>query len=417
MRLRKLIKKYYKLLENYFSLSILQFFNFIIPFITLPYLLKILGNELFGLIMFAFSFVQYFNIFTDFGFNLYAPKEIAKNIKNKQKINEIYSSIYVIKFFIFMISLVILSLCVIFIQKFQNYSLIYFLSMGMVFGQILFPAWFFQGIEEMRYITLLNLMAKSLFAFSIFLFVRSKNMYLFVPLLNSAGFISAGLIGQYIAFRKFGIRFTFLSYKQLKIHFKNSSMYFLSRISTSIYTSSNTFVLGLFAGNIAVANYSIAEKIYIGLQQIIYPITNALYPYISKTKNIQLMKKITIFVSASVIIFCIFIYLHSNFILQLIFSTHNIISSNVLKIFSLAIIFVTPSLLIGYPLLGAVGYHNYVNWSVIYGSIFHILGIFTLIFIHKVLPEFIAFLTLLTEVIVFYLRFKGIKKFNIWRSV
>lgn len=60
----------------------------------------------------------------------------------------------------------------------------------------------------------------------------------------------------------------------------------------SIYTSANAFVLGLFTNNTMVGYYSMAEKLYMAIQSLYGPITQALYPYVAKEKNIKLFKKI-----------------------------------------------------------------------------------------------------------------------------
>lgn len=85
----KLKSDYKVLLENFFSLSALQIVGYILPLITIPYLVRVLGVDKYGLVSFATAFLVYFQILTDYGFNLSATKEISVHRDDQTKLSEI----------------------------------------------------------------------------------------------------------------------------------------------------------------------------------------------------------------------------------------------------------------------------------------------------------------------------------------
>lgn len=394
-----------RLLSNFFSLSILQAANYVLPLITLPYLVRVLGPEKYGLIVFAQAFIQYFNILTDYGFNLSATREISIYRDDLQKVSEIFSSVMVIKFGLLVLSLVIMSVLVFSCWKFRQDWLVYYLTFGTVIGQVLFPVWFFQGMERMKYITYLNLTAKLIFTVAIFIFISDKLDYWKVPLFNSSGYIIAGIISLLLVYKNFNTTFKFNRYELIKKYFKDSSQFFLSRVSVSVYTSSNIFVLGLFTTHEMVGYYSMAEKLYQAVQYLYSPVVQTLYPYITKSKNIQLFKKI--FKAAVLInIICVFvIFLLDKNIFRLLFADKTSLESmRILRVFLVTLIVIVPSIMLGYPYLAAMGYPAYANKSVIYGSLIHFTGLFVLILINAIKPINVALMVLITESSVLLLR-------------
>lgn len=289
-----------RLISNFFSLSFLQGANYILPLITLPYLVRVLGVEYIGLLAFATATITYFGILTDYGFNLTATKDISMHRNDKNKVTEIFSSVIMIKIILMAISFVILSLIIFSFEKFRADVLIYFLSFGIVIGQVIFPVWFFQGMERMKYITYLNILSKLIFTIAIFIFVQKQSDFYMVPLLTSIGAIIAAIWSHFIIRREFGIVFELQTINTLKPYIIDGWHLFLSRIYVSTYTTANTILLGIFANNVAVGHYSIAEKIVVSIAGLFEPVNQTIYPYLARKYKenfvnfVQLLRKIAI---------------------------------------------------------------------------------------------------------------------------
>jgi PST family polysaccharide transporter len=393
-----------RLSKNIFSLSIIQFSNYLIPLIIFPYIIRVIGPEKYGLIAFAQAFIGYFSLIIDFGFNLSATKEIALNKDNKNELDKIFSNVIITKGLLFLLSFILFSIITICFDKFRKDWLIYYLVFTGLLGQLLSPTWFFQGIEKMKYITALDLISKSFFIFSIFIFVNKSSDYLIVPLLNSVSYIIAGIISITIILKIHKIKITIPSLKEILSQLKYGFHFFLSRLSVSAYTNSNLFILGLTNNNTIVGYYSIAEKIYMALKNLYTPINDSLYPYMSKEKDITLFRRLFLLCTITNILMMLILFIFSDSIIYLI--TGLVIKESIiaLKIFLFACMITIPSVLIGYPFLASFGFPNYANNSVIISSGFHILMLIIFAFTGLLNIYTVVLLILITEILVFLLR-------------
>ena len=283
-------------MSNFFSLPVLQGANYILPLITLPYLVRVLGVEYFGLLAFATATVMYFQILTDYGFNLTATREISIHRDNKEKVIEIFSSVMTIKIILMFVSFFLLSILVFSFEKFSQDALVYFLTFGTVVGQVLFPVWFFQGMERMKYITYLNILSKVIFTIAIFVFVKEQSDFYLVPLLTSIGFLVAGIWSLYLIKKEFGVGFEVQTIDTIKHHLVEGWDIFVSMVFISMYRSSNIIILGLLTNNTIVGYYSIAEKVVKTLQTLQDVVGNTLFPYLSKKFSITNKSFLNLFI-------------------------------------------------------------------------------------------------------------------------
>ncbi|ENV90490.1 flippase [Acinetobacter bereziniae] len=267
-----------RFLGNFFSLAMLQGLNYILPLLTLPYLVRVLGAENFGLLAFATAIIGYFIVLTDYGFNFTATREVTLHRDDKDKLSEIFSSVMTIKFILFIVSLFILTILIIIFNKFSVDPWLYYLTFGTVLGQILFPVWFFQGIEQMRYITIINIISKVFFTITIFILVKQSSDYLLVPLLTSLGAICAGIYSLFLVYKKFDIEFKIQKINIVISYLQGGSNLFYTSLLGNLLISSGTVVLSFVSTNTIVGYYSAAERLFRAIVGLFAPITQALYP-------------------------------------------------------------------------------------------------------------------------------------------
>jgi len=275
-----------KITSNFLYLSAVQGANFLLPLITFPYLVRTLGIEMFGLVMFAQAFMVYFSMLADYGFNLSGTREISTNRKSLRRVEQIFSSIMLARFGLIIVGFLIMNVIVFSFEKFAVNWLLYYLTYAMVVGNALFPIWFFQGMEKMKYITVLSLIAKLFFTLSIFVVVHHPEDYLYVPLLNSLGYVSVGFMALWVIRRDFNIVIKPQKLKRIVIQMKKGWHIFISKISINLYVATNTFLLGIFTNDTTVGYYAIAEKVVRIITSIFAPFYQAIYPHV-----VQLVKQ------------------------------------------------------------------------------------------------------------------------------
>jgi PST family polysaccharide transporter len=270
------------LTSNFVFLLSVQVVNYFLPLVTLPYLLRVLGPEKFGLIAFSQAFIQYFSLVTEYGFNLSAAQAISVSRTDWQKLSEIFVSVISAKFILSALSFIVLCLVVFAIRRFEVDWPVYLITFVRIPGEVLFPVWLFQGTEKMKYIAALNILGKVIFTVFIFVFVTSQKQYIYVPLINSLSSIVVGVIAIHIAVRKFNIKLYLPNISIIRQQFVDGWYIFIATVANSFYSVSNTFILGLFTNNTIVGYFTAGEKIIRAMLGLICVSSLTIYPYMSK---------------------------------------------------------------------------------------------------------------------------------------
>lgn len=333
------------IIQNTISLLILQGSLYIVPLIILPYLIRVLEIETFGLLAFASATIAFFRGVVEYGFNLTGTKQITESRNDPEKMSELFSSIFFTKLLLTVLCFFILTILVLSFETFREHWQVFLFTFLIIFGDILFPIWFFQGIENMKMITYLQIGYKTLFVILVLLFVHNKDDFLLVPILDSIGSILAGLYAMFYIQKNYRIKLYILHYQHILYQLKEGMHVFVSRITVILYTSLNTFVLGLLTDNSIVGIYAIAEKIYMAIRGLLNPFIQAIYPYLvkqykeSKTNYYSIVRKLNYGYFAVLVIFSLVTYVFSDNIFYLVSGQNSNDGQEVLKIFAIALLF------------------------------------------------------------------------------
>ena len=403
-----------RLIRNIFSLSILQGANYIFPLLTVPYLVRVLGPENFGLLAFATAVVTYFILLTDYGFNLSATQKISIYRDDKDKINEIFSSVMMIKIALIVISAILMSILVFSFTKFSAHWEIYFLTFGIVIGQAIFPLWLFQGLEHMKYITYINILAKGFSTISIFIFVNSKDDYWVVPLLTSIGYVVAGIMSLILCVRQFRVSFKRQKWCIVKNQIKEGWHVFFSSMAISFYTISTTVILGIYANNAVVGFFSAADKIIQAVKGIYKPISQAIYPMISKKihsdkqSGLKFIRKFTFFIGILMLIITFLFYFLAEEIVYTVLGERYKQSVQILEIMAFVPFIVVLSNIYGVQTMLNLGYKQAISKIMLGAAILGIYLSFALVPVYEGLGS--AYVILVVELFVTLAMYIYLKK-------
>ncbi len=405
---------YKVLVQNFSYLALIQVVNLLVILASYPYLIKVLGKETFGLVIFAQTFVSYFVVLVSFGFNISATKEISIFRDDRAKVNEIFSSILIIKGTLFLVSFIGLIVAFNFFETARTYKLLFLFSMFGCLYEFIFPIWFFLGVEKMKDVTIISFISKSIFFILIFLFIKSKSDYLYVPLFSGIGSLIAGLYSVYKVIKNEKVEFTFQSIKTLKHYFKESITFFISNLSSHIYSNANKLVIGTFLGMTQVAYFDLAEKIILMLKLPQAVFSQAVFPRITKDLNRKLIKNLFVLSFLGNSLLYVFVLLFAPFLVYILGSKEMVESINVLNTLAITVLINGVSNFCIIQILTAFGYKNIVS-RIIFTSLFlYIISILLLYIFNMITLHSVSIVTIMIELNTTLMTLYYIKQKNIF---
>lgn len=283
------------LVKNFIYNFIYTGLNLLYPLITAPYISRILGATNLGKVNFATVIVNWFILFAVFGTATYGVREIAKVRDDKDKLEKVFSEIFIINAGMSLIVTIIYVLLVFKIEPFkEELPLFLIMSISIILNMFAID-WLFQGIEEYRYIAFRNAIVKSISLLCIFLFVNQSEHYIIYGLISVLANGISGVL-NYSYSKKF-IKLRFKGIKPLT-HFNSLKIFFIHTFVVNIYTNLDQALLGFLIDTKSVAFMNRSKAIVSVATSISAAITNVTLPRASyynkndKKKFIQLLSEV-----------------------------------------------------------------------------------------------------------------------------
>lgn len=273
------------LFSNFVWLSVLKIAGYVFPLITLPYLSRVIGVSGFGEIAFAISVMVFFETFTDFGFNYTATRDIARCREDKNATSVIFSNVFWSKVLLGIVAFAVLCLLIFIVPALNEKCELLLLTFLYIPGHIIFPDWFFQAMEDMKYITILNVVSKALFTALVFVVINKPADYIWQPLLNAIGYWVSGVIAMWFIYKHFGVRILKPSIPDIINSIKSSANMFVSLILPNLYTNLSTILLRTTCGDIATGLYDAGVRFINLINQLFDVLSRAFYPFLSRNIN------------------------------------------------------------------------------------------------------------------------------------
>ncbi|MCF0156408.1 MAG: flippase [Veillonella sp.] len=375
------------LAENIFSLVTIRGLEYVLAFLVFPYLVRVLGVDLYGTLVFYQSIIQYFILVVDFGFNLSGPKDIAKHDSLGER-GLYFADIFWSKVLLLGgASLVCLCMLAYMVYVGNPYIWLFLAIYIGVVGNVLFPVWFFQGIQQMRYITMANGLARLVSVIGIFTLVKGPSDYVLAGLFQALPPVIAGCISFGILWRYYPETLQLSSWSRIKKTLKDSFHLFLSTVAMNLYTATTTVVLGLLTNATVVGYYSAAYKIIGCVQMVMAPISQAIYPHISKmvesSKNCTLvfLKKVTLILGGGNLVLSILLLVGAEPIVHLFLGSGYEESVLMLRIMSVLPFIISLSNILGIQTMLPFGLQKQFSQIIMISAVLNFIVVIPLIYV------------------------------------
>lgn len=308
--------------SNFKYLTILHFISLVAPLLLYPILTLRVGLEEFGNVIYLQAVVSYFGVICALGFNVSITKSIAENVDDINCIRKIFWNVIYVRVFL---NILMFFPYLEIVDLIDGNALLASVIYLTVLSESLFPQWYYQGIQEMKSITIINSICKIFVLFLTLIFVQNAQdlvvytiILIFVP------------ITLYMTNLVFLINFKKISlsrpnYTVMKMLILNGLPLFYGTLSSIVKDRTNLILIGMFVGKSEVVIYDFIMKVISVCSMVYLNLTNAQFPELAKNKSKKLFSKyfkyITLVSICNFFLGTVFIWIFNDFLLEIVFNS------------------------------------------------------------------------------------------------
>jgi O-antigen/teichoic acid export membrane protein len=385
-----------------------QLFNLVTPLLVVPYIVSVCGEENFGKTAVGMAISFFLIVFVDYGSDIIGVREVAVNRDNPKSLNKIFTTTYAVKAIILIAVLVITSIVFLSFAYFKTENKMFFLGLLVLIGQFINPTWFLQGMENVKWITVLNIISKTIYLAGIFFTIKHEQDYIYINMWWGIGMIVSNFILFVLVIKKH--QFSFLSVNKSEVvnHLKNDFSMFSSQIFVSLQLYAPVVLVSYFGSNLMAGQYRIVEQIIVIFKTYIFLFFNYVFPKVcylvendfkKGIKNWLIYNGVNLFL---IIIAMLVLHIFSYEIVSYFNPTNRYILSNLLQV----AIFIPLTLALSIPLKQLILALNHKYYYVKLTSIMVVLNLIAIIVLlpkHQVFGVFYSLIGTDLIIIIFYL--------------
>lgn len=260
----------------------LQIFNTVVPLLTLPYVTRVLGSGGYGLFSIALNFTSYFQVVVEYGFDMSATRKVAVSSGDKESLSASFSRVLSARIFLFILCCMILGLyCLANAEQIAQVACLV-LMMISVLGSCIQQTWVFQGMQDMRFISLATIFGRTISTVLVFAFVRTADDVLIYCFLYSISPVLSGAIGLLVARKRYELKYRWVGFSGIMNELRDGFYVFTTQLSSKVFGSIGLTFLGIVSSPREVGVYAAIQKIPNTLMLAWTPISQVIYPIVSK---------------------------------------------------------------------------------------------------------------------------------------